>query len=221
MWFKLLGKLFLNTDDIELQSNLGAEFIITVKDIPTEKVDKFKEYVDKHTFVFNVPIKVVNLKAENENKERYIEVKLVEAEMMTRKGYLFKCKGYTNTDLHFEDDANGYILKDIKGHVIGWEYYNVFNKQYLRLPADAGISISERVVDDFIKKIHISTVGDKTTLVRAVLRNGFEITESSSCVDKSKYNQDVGKKICMKKIKDKVRFLLGFLLQTAKDGINN
>ena len=47
-----------------------------------------------------------------------------------------------------------------------------------------------------------------------VLRNGFEIIETSTCVD-----AQLGEEICMKKIKDKIWYLLGFLLQTAWHGI--
>ena len=75
------------------------------------------------------------------------------------------------------------------------------------------------MVDDFIAHTEVQTLGDNTTVVRAVLRNGFEIVESSSCVSKENYSVDLGTQICMKKIKDKIWFLLGFLLQTAVHGV--
>lgn len=62
-------------------------------------------------------------------------------------------------------------------------------------------------------------MGEKTTVVRAVLRNGFEIVESSSCVSPENYDEELGAEICLEKIRDKVWFLLGFLLQTAVYGI--
>lgn len=49
-------------------------------------------------------------------------------------------------------------------------------------------SISERMVDSFIARFYSTTVGDKTTVVRAVLVNGFEIVESSSCVSPENYD---------------------------------
>lgn len=82
-----------------------------------------------------------------------------------------------------------------------------------KLPS--GVSIGPKMVEDFIKEKHISTIGDKTTLVRVVLKNGFEIIESSACVDKANYNEVIGAECCMNKIKDKIWMLLGFLLQTA------
>ena len=75
------------------------------------------------------------------------------------------------------------------------------------------------MVNDFISYIEASTVGYKTTMVRCVLRNGFEIIETSACVDARNYDQKLGEEICMKKIKDKIWYLLGFLLQTAWHGI--
>lgn len=79
----------------------------------------------------------------------------------------------------------------------------------------SGVSIGPKMVDDFIKEIHISTLGTKTTMVRAVLINGFEIVETSGCVDEANYDEKIGAEVCLKKIKDKIWFLLGFLLQTA------
>lgn len=35
-----------------------------------------------------------------------------------------------------------------------------------------------------------------------MLRNGFEIIETSACVDAQNYDQKLGEEICMKKIKD-------------------
>lgn len=75
------------------------------------------------------------------------------------------------------------------------------------------------MVDRFIQNWRTDTLGDKTTIVRAVLRNGFEIVETSSCVSPENYDERVGQELCMKKIKDKVWELLGFLLQTAVNGV--
>jgi hypothetical protein len=49
--------------------------------------------------------------------------------------------------------------------------------------------------------------------------NGFEIVESSSCVDKENYSEELGVEICMEKIRDKIWMLLGFLLQTDVSGV--
>ena len=82
-----------------------------------------------------------------------------------------------------------------------------------KLPS--GVNIDEAMVDDFISCHDTMTVGNKTTVVRATLRNGFEIIESSGCVDDANYDLGVGEKVCLKKIKTKVWEYLGFLLQSA------
>lgn len=109
-------------------------------------------------------------------------------------------------------DSETQIAEDMRTGIV--------NKQKLiplqdnpNLPS--GVSIGQSMVDNFIKETHISTIGEKTTLVRVVLLNGFEIIESSSCVDKTNYSESIGAEICMSKIKDKIWYLLGFLLQTA------
>lgn len=88
-----------------------------------------------------------------------------------------------------------------------------------RLKTD--VSISQEMVDNFIKDAYVSTIGDKTTMVRVILINGFEIIETSACVDKENYSEKIGGEVCLKKIKDKVWMLLGFLLQSAVGGVSN
>jgi len=58
--------------------------------------------------------------------------------------------------------------------------------------------------------------GPKTTIIKARLRNGFEIVESSSCVDPANYDEALGIRICLDKIESKVWELLGFELQQRK-----
>jgi len=83
-----------------------------------------------------------------------------------------------------------------------------------------GSKITEPMVRDFIIRYHRQTVG-KTTIVTATLRNGFEITESSSCVDPANYDEALGQHVAMERIKEQVWHLLGFLLQTARTGIKD
>lgn len=79
-------------------------------------------------------------------------------------------------------------------------------------------SVTQEMVDKFIVSVDVTTVGKKTTLVRATLLNGFEIVESSSCVDKKHYKECIGMEECMKKIKDRVWDYLGFMLCSAING---
>ena len=39
------------------------------------------------------------------------------------------------------------------------------------------------------------------------------VHESTTCVDPANYNEEIGKEICLRKLEDKVWFLLGYQLQ--------
>ncbi len=70
-------------------------------------------------------------------------------------------------------------------------------------------------------KKEIITVGNKTTIVVVTLPNGFVITESSSCVDPSNYNEELGASICLERIENKLWELEGYRLQSKiyEDGM--
>lgn len=146
--------------------------------------------------------------------KQHIGIKMVQAE---------PCDAWKDAGNHKVGDP-GYKVIYPDGYV-SWSPKEVFEKAYLPvetnplLRADSP-SISQRMVDEFILSCDVQTMGEKCTVVRATLRNGFEIVESSACVSKENYDEDLGAKICMKKIEDKVWFLLGFLLQTGVHGLD-
>lgn len=117
----------------------------------------------------------------------------------------------------------GYRVRYPDGYE-SWSPKETFEKAYLPLSVNQNLkterpSISAAMVEDFIVETWTQTAGDKTTIVRALLRNGFEIVEASSCVSPENYDETMGREICLGKIRDKVWMLLGFLLQTAVNGI--
>jgi hypothetical protein len=153
--------------------------------------------------------------------DKYIGTKIIEAELAIRKGG----KVYAASDQvpkSMEPVEEGYKVKYQDGYE-SWSPKDVFEKAYLKIIPNprlkTDISISQQMVDEFIKEVHPSTIGDKTTMVRAVLVNGFEMVESSACVDKENYSEEIGTEMCLKKIKDKVWVYLGFLLQTGVGGV--
>lgn len=152
----------------------------------------------------------------------YIGAKLITARPMTSGAYN-DYRGWTiPADENPEDE--GYLVKYADNYV-SWSPKDVFEDAYLAVTYNPNLlvdvpSISQEMVDDFIVKTDTQTMGEKTTVVRAVLRNGFVIVESSSCVSPENYSAALGHQICMKHIKDRVWMLLGFLLQTAVNGIN-
>lgn len=146
--------------------------------------------------------------------EKYIGFKLNEAEPMNLGEYN-KMRGWL-IPKDEDPQRQGYKVVYVDGYV-SWSPKEVFEKSYMRIGENN--TITQENVDNFIDTIEFSKWEDKTTVAHAKLVNGFIISESSSCVDSSNFNMEIGVEICRDKIKDKVWNLLGFLLQTAKQGI--
>lgn len=78
--------------------------------------------------------------------------------------------------------------------------------------------VGPRITPDHIKSvIDASTwtdtkIGRKTTVVCLTLPNGFEVIESSGCVDPLNYDHALGVEICKKRIIDQVWKLEGYAL---------
>lgn len=76
-------------------------------------------------------------------------------------------------------------------------------------------TVTKDCIDALLKDadITVSTAFDKCTVVTVRLKNGFVITESSACVDAANYDAEMGKKICMQRIEDKLWAFEGYTLQ--------
>lgn len=148
----------------------------------------------------------------------YIGTKIVEAAPAIRMGG----KVYDANELiprSMELVEEGYKVRYQDGYE-SFSPKDVFERFYLELTVNPELrtkkpSISQKMVDDFIVAKEVSTLGDKVTVVRATLRNGFELVESSACVSPENYDEKLGAKICMEKIEEKVWFLLGFCSRPA------
>lgn len=131
--------------------------------------------------------------------KKYIVCELVEAEE-SGDGYR----------VYHKDDMEAYCPKDL------------FDKVYIEVNDNkdlpSGVSIGQQMVDDFIDTVESMTMGEKTTVTQITLKNGFIITESSSCVDPKNYSMEIGEEINLEHAKNKIWELLGFLLQTAYHG---
>lgn len=79
----------------------------------------------------------------------------------------------------------------------------------------SNVKVTQEQVNTIIESAKIEDVklGEKTTVVSATLENGFVIVQSSSCVDPSNYDHELGKSICLKRMVDKVWELEGYRLQ--------
>lgn len=158
--------------------------------------------------------------------KQYIGTKLIEAEPA------FRCTdNQMRVDIIIDPDEAATYYKSEEGYRVrypdgyeSWSPKETFEKAYLPLNINEELgtsapSIGAKMVDDFIAETWTTTLGDKTTVVRAMLKNGFELVEASACVSKENYSEPMGKEICMGKIRDRVWQLLGFLLQTAVNGV--
>lgn len=118
-----------------------------------------------------------------------------------------------------KDGVAGYGITYPDGYQ-SWSPKKQFESAYLAMgEGNDGSKITQGMVDGFILNIEAKKFGEKNTVVVATLANGFEIVESSSCVDPENFSMEIGTQICVDRIKNKVWHLLGFLLQTARSGV--
>lgn len=78
-------------------------------------------------------------------------------------------------------------------------------------------TVTQEEVNRNMQDILVRTVeefGKPTTYVTVRMENGFTLRESTTCVDPSNYDENIGKEVCLKRIEDKVWFLLGYTLQS-------
>ena len=116
------------------------------------------------------------------------------------------------------DGKPGYAVIYPDGYK-SWSPKVVFEAAYF--PIECSNKLTQNDIDRMVdaSEVHVQTIGEKTTLVRVVLPTGFELVEASACVDPENYSEKYGAEICMKKIKDRLWFLLGFTLQWAHKGL--
>lgn len=84
------------------------------------------------------------------------------------------------------------------------------------------ITVTPEQVEGIISNsnINVSTILGKCTVVTAELPNGFILVEDSACVDPANYNEEIGKEICMQRIRNKVWELEGYKLQSKVSGLS-
>lgn len=71
--------------------------------------------------------------------------------------------------------------------------------------------VRENMQDAIVRTLQ--DFGKPCTYVTVRMKNGFTLRESTTCVDPANYDEEIGKEICLKKIEDKIWFLLGYQLQ--------
>jgi len=150
--------------------------------------------------------------------QKYIGVKLIEAESMTHGEYSKEKYGEsTNTAFSIQNkDSEGYKVVYQDGYV-SWSPKEVFEKAYMQL--ENGDRITNDDVANFVRGMELTKLGEKTVVLHATFKNGFEIVESSSCQNPSDYDSEIGLEVCSRRVIDNTFSYLGFLLQCAKGGM--
>ena len=116
-----------------------------------------------------------------------------------------------------KDGAPGYAVKYPDGYT-SWSPKDVFEAAYL-LQGEDPTRVTQEMVDAFILG-HEGTRMGNHSVVLVKLRNGFTIVEESACVDPANYDQAIGERYALEKAKRKVWEFLGFLLATARNGVD-
>lgn len=145
-----------------------------------------------------------------------IGIKMVELQPMTAKEA--NDKGYKIGNHSFEEE--GYEVTYPDGYK-SWTPKDVADNAYFPLSENNdGTKILKEDVENFITDVEVMTVGEKTTVVNAHTRSGFDTVRHSSCVDPKNYSEELGKQYAMEEVVNSLWGHLGFVLQWAKYGLN-
>lgn len=145
-----------------------------------------------------------------------IGIKMVELQPMTAREA--NDKGYKIGNHSFEEE--GYEVTYPDGYK-SWSPKDVADAAYYPLSENNdGTKILKEDVENFITDVDVATIGEKTTIVNAHTRTGFNIVRHSSCVDPKNYSEELGKQYAMEEVVNNLWGHLGFVLQWAKFGID-
>lgn len=147
----------------------------------------------------------------------YISVIRLQARPMSL-GFYFSIRGWKMPELE-DPDSPGYRVVYQDGYQ-SWVPSHIFERSYMRLEDECGLSICQRDVTKFIGDGECSIIHetDRMTVCKFQMINGFETVESSACVSPENYNRDIGINNCLKRVEDSVWKYLGFMLRTAIHG---
>lgn len=127
--------------------------------------------------------------------------------------------GYKVPDVLYSTDR-GYEITYPDGTKT-WSLKEEVDSIYYVLSKDNdGTKILKEDVENFITDVDVTTIGEKTTVVNAHTRSGFDTVHHSSCVDPKNYSEELGKQYAMEEVVNDLWAHLGFVLQWAKYGIN-
>lgn len=145
-----------------------------------------------------------------------IGIKIVELQPMTAREA--NDKGHRIGNHSFEEE--GYEVTYPDGYK-SWSPKDVADAAYYPLSENNdGTKILKEDVENFITDVEVMTVGEKTTVVNAHTRSGFDTVRHASCVDPKNYSEELGKQYVMEEVVNSLWSHLRFVLQWAKYGLN-
>lgn len=144
----------------------------------------------------------------------YIGVLQLQAEFMLLGDY----NNYRGWEMPENEDPNtkGFLVKFSDGRRTWWPEYVL--ESFFMAMEDPN-SVSPKMVEELVSSVTAETIDKKTTFTKVQTKTGFIQYETSSCVDPVKYNETIGKEACLNKIKDRLWYALGFVLQWGKYGL--
>nr|DAG94420.1 MAG TPA: hypothetical protein [Crassvirales sp.] len=149
-------------------------------------------------------------------------MKAINVEMLELKPMIAeeaRTLGYKVPDVLYSTDR-GYEITYPDGTKT-WSLKEEVDSIYYVLSKDNdGTKILKEDVENFITDVDVTTIGEKTTVVNAHTRSGFDTIRYSSCVDPKNYSEELGKQYAMEEVVNDLWAHLGFVLQWAKYGIN-
>ena len=137
----------------------------------------------------------------------YISISMIEASLwgFNRDEYYHKGK----------NSGPGYRYWNQEHTKLEWVPQEDFEKEY-PVKLEDNKTITDNDAANFIASTHYWNVSANTLVVEAELINGSLLSEIYSCPISCDLDEEEAKRICMRQIYEKVKFLLAFLLQCAK-----
>lgn len=115
-----------------------------------------------------------------------IGIKIVELQPM--RASMALQTGYKIGNAHPDD--MGYEVTYPDGYK-SWSPKDVADAAYYPLSENNdGTKILKEDVENFITNVDVTTIGEKTTIVNAHTRSGFDTVRHSSCVDPKNYSEE-------------------------------
>ena len=123
-----------------------------------------------------------------------------------------------NRDEYYHKGTNsgpGYRYWNQEHTKLEWVPQEEFEEEY-PVKLETSQTITDADIANFIASTHYWNVSANTLVVEAELINGSLLSEIYSCPISCDLDEEEAKRICMRQIYEKVKFLLAFLLQCAK-----